>query len=107
MRDFNPSQGFKPPERYLDNDWPEHEQYWRANWRSRPYAAGDLDFEFYRPAYQYGHQSAQTHRGRMWEDVREELRSGWDRYEHRGNTAWERIEQAVQDGWRRVAETKR
>jgi len=104
MRDFNPSQGFSPPKEYLDNDWIEHEKYWQENWRTRPYAAADRDFDYYRPAYRYGYDAGRLHRNKNWEDVQTELRAGWDTYQYRGKTAWESVEQAVEDGWRRAAE---
>ena len=103
MRDFNPSQGFRPPQEYLDNDWTTEERYWQENWRTRPYAAADLDFDYYKPAYRYGFEASRLHRGKTWEDIKTELRAGWDTYQYRGKTAWENIEEAVQDGWRRAA----
>jgi hypothetical protein len=104
MRDFNPSQGFSPPKEYLDNEWSEHEKYWQENWHTRPYVSADLGFDYYKPAYRYGYDAHRIHRDKKYEDVRTELRAGWDTYQYRGKTAWESIEQAVQDGWRRAAE---
>jgi len=103
FRDFNPTQGFRPPKEYLEQDWPSEETQWRERWRSRPYVSADLGFEYYRPAYRYGYESAHRHRGSRWEEVESDLRSGWERYEHRGQTAWESVKEAVRDAWNRVA----
>src|SRR5690349_20016673 len=65
----------------LGSDWLTEEQYWRTNWTNRPYATADRGFDYYRPAYQYGYESAKRYRGRDWYDVDSDLRSGWDRVE--------------------------
>jgi hypothetical protein len=100
--DVNPSQGFRPPEDHLKNEWKAEETYWRDTWQSRPYSSADLGFDFYRPAYRYGFESARANVGRQWDEIERELREGWERYEHRSRGAWENIKEAVRDGWNRV-----
>lgn len=99
-RDTNPSQGFKATERQLD--WASEEKHWRQSFSGRPYVQADRGFEYYGPGYRYGFESANRYRGRDWNDVEPELRSGWDRYEYRGQSTWENIKDAVRDGWDRV-----
>jgi hypothetical protein len=100
-RDANPTQGFGATGNQLD--WNFESAYWRQNWNSRPYAAADRGYGYYEPGYRYGVESARQYRGRDWNDVEPELRSGWDRYEHRGNSTWDNIKDAVRDAWDRVA----
>lgn len=100
--DANPTQGFKATDEQLGEDWATEEAYWRDTWQSRPYSSADLGYDYYRPAYRYGFDSARTTRGRQWSDVESELRAGWERYEDRGQTVWESIKEAVRDGWNRV-----
>ena len=83
-------------------DWKTQEDYWRANYSNRPYVGANKDFDYWRPGYRYGYDSATTHRGRNWNDIENDLRAGWNRYEHRGKAAWEQIKDAVRDGWNRV-----
>lgn len=85
-------------------DWTSEERYWRDNYSSRPYAKADRDFDFYSPGYRYGHESANRYRGREWNDVESDLRSGWDRSEHRGanQSTWEDIKDSVKDAWNRA-----
>ena len=83
-------------------DWSGEESYWRSNFSSRPYARADRGFDYYSPAYRYGYESANQYRGRQWNDVETDLRSGWDRYEHRGQSTWENVKDAVKDAWHRV-----
>ena len=98
--DANPTQGFKATDQQLD--WGVEDTYWKDNWRSRPYVSADRDYDYYRPAYRYGYESAARYRGRTWEDAEADLRTGWDRYEHRGDSAWENVKEAVRDAWIRV-----
>jgi hypothetical protein len=83
-------------------DWKTEEDYWRTNYSNRPYVAANKDFEYWRPGYRYGYDSAMKYQGRNWNDIENDLRTGWDRYEHRGKAAWEQIKNAVRDGWNRV-----
>jgi hypothetical protein len=84
------------------SDWSPEEQYWRDNFASRPYAHADRGFDYYRPGYRYGFESAQRFHGKQWNDVESDLRSGWDRYEHRAQSTWENVKDAVRDAWNRV-----
>src|SRR5687768_512600 len=83
-------------------DWKTEEDYWRSNYSNRPYVGANKDFDYWRPGYRYGYESATKHQGRNWNDVENDLRTGWNRYEHRGKAAWEQIKDAVRDGWNRV-----
>ncbi len=98
--DVNPTQGFRAT---LDQlNWENEAAYWRDNWRTRPYAQADRGFDHYSPGYRYEVESASKHRGREWDDVEPHLRSGWDKYEHRGERTWEHMKDAVRDAWDRV-----
>ena len=40
--------------------------YWRDNYKTRPYATSGASYEQFRPAYQYGWESAGRYRGRKF-----------------------------------------
>ena len=82
-------------------DWVEEDEYWRTNYRNRPYAATD-DYATWQPAYRYGYESARKYQNQKWEDAEKDLRSRWASYEHRGTSTWERVKDAVRDAWNRV-----
>ena len=84
--------------------WETEDNYWFENFTSRPYAMGPDFYDRFRPAYRYGFESAQHHMGRSWEDAEEDLRKGWDSYEHRSQntSSWDGIKEAVRDAWNRV-----
>ena len=83
-------------------DWTTEDEYWRSNFSSRPYVGEDRKYERWQPGYRYGAESAQRYQGKNWNDVESNLRSDWDRYEHRGNSTWEQMKDAVRDGWDRM-----
>jgi hypothetical protein len=93
-------------EHMTDNrTWDQEDQWWKQNFGSRPYAAG-FTYDAFRPAYQYGFESGRHNMGRTWNDVESDLRTGWDKYEHRGagatGSTWEHVKDAVRDAWHRV-----
>jgi hypothetical protein len=89
--------------------WETEDNYWFENFTSRPYALGPDYYERFRPGYRYGFESARSHMGRRWEDAESDLRSGWERYEHRGEngSTWDEIKEAVRDAWDRVVGASR
>jgi hypothetical protein len=83
--------------------WDDEDDYWRANYRTRPYASvAEYEYDYFRPAYQYGYDGASRNQGRSWSDVEPELARGWDGYEHRGDSTWEQMKDAVRDAWDRL-----
>ena len=83
-------------------DWTTEETYWRTNYSNRPYVTANRDFDYWRPGYRYGYESALRNQGRQWNEVESDLRTGWERFEHRSQATWEQIKDAVRDGWDRV-----
>ena len=67
-----------------------------------------IDDRYWKPAYRYGYDSAARHHGRRWDEVENDLRGGWDTYEHRGSArgTWEQVKDAVRDGWDRLVGNK-
>ena len=87
-----------------DTSWDQEDTYWRGNYQDRPYVGSNRNYDSWRPAYRYGWESANRYSGKNWNDVETDLRSGWDRYEHRGDarTTWGQVKDAVRDGWDRM-----
>ena len=85
-------------------DWGTEDAYWRENFGARPYATADRGYEYYRPAYEYGVESARTFRSRNWEEAEPELRHGWEfsNKDKPGSSKWEDVKHAVRDAWDRV-----
>ena len=85
-------------------DWTTEDEYWRSNYATRPYVGSNRDYSNWQPAYRYGFDAANQHKGRHWNDVENDLKAGWDKYPHRGAArgTWEEIKAAVRDGWDRL-----
>lgn len=84
-------------------DWDTEDTFWRGNYSSRPYASSDRNYDFYRPAYRYGYQSASTtYKGRRWEEVENDLERGWDKAKGESKGIWADVKNAARDAWDRV-----
>src|SRR5918912_292673 len=96
----------------INSVWLTEEEYWRSNYGARPYASADRGFEFYRPAYRYGVESARRYQGKQWNEVEPELERGWETFkgggwadfkgEAKSESTWESVKEAVRDAWDRV-----
>jgi len=76
--------------------------YWQKSHAGRSYAAPGSIYEEYEPAYRYGWESHDRHKGRRWDDVESDLRSGWEKAEGaKDNTrlGWDKARDAARDAW--------
>ena len=78
------------------------DQYWRENYRSRPYVHAGEDYDAYAPAYRYGWESYEKNRGRKFEEIEADLRGGWERSGGNARMAWDRAKNAARDAWHHV-----
>jgi hypothetical protein len=63
------------------------------------YGTSRMPYNWYEPAYRYGHEmaTADRYRGREWEMARAELQAEWEERGEEG--AWEDVEEAVRHAW--------
>ena len=80
----------------------EHD-YWRENFRSRPYVESQYTYDEYGPAYQYGWESQRRYGGQNFEDVETALSRDWDRAKGKSQLRWEQARGATRDAWDRVS----
>jgi hypothetical protein len=85
-----------------DIDWETEDAHWRDEYASRPYAQADRSWEYYRPAYHYGAESAHRWRDRDWNAAESDLRTGWDKARGASESTWDEVKHAVRDAWDRV-----
>lgn len=77
--------------------------YWRDNYKTRPYYLSDATYdEDYAPAYRYGWESRSRYAGRKFDDVENDLASGWDKAKVKSRLGWEKAKAATRDAWDRV-----
>jgi hypothetical protein len=78
------------------------DEYWRNNYKTRPYVMSGTSYDEYAPAYRYGWESRNHHAGKRFEDVESDLRSGWESTKGKTKLEWDRARSAVRDAWDRV-----
>ena len=73
----------------------------RNDWQKN-YASQGGDYEAYAPSYDYGYQYGNDprYKGRSWDQVEAELRSGYER--DNPGSSWEKVKQSVRYGWDKV-----
>jgi hypothetical protein len=86
----------------FSGDWNLDQQWWRDNFRNRPYVTADRRFEDYEPGYRFGYDVANRYRGKNWIDVEPKLRADFDKFEYRGQSTWENMKDAIHDAWDRI-----
>lgn len=64
------------------------------------YTGSGLQYDRFRPAYQYGYTYGGRYRGRTWADVEAEARRDWER--QYSDSPWERFKDAVRAGFERA-----
>jgi len=86
----------------FSGDWNLDQAWWRENFRDRPYVVADRDFDYYEPGYRFGYEAANRYRGKRFDDVESDLRTDYDRFEHRGKSTWQNMKDAVHDAFDKV-----
>lgn len=76
--------------------------YWRENYPNRPYYNPEIDYEKYRPAYQYGWESRQRYPDRDWQEIEADLAREWERDRDDYAMKWEDAAPAARDAWQRI-----
>ena len=84
-------------------NWGDQDSYWRDNYGERPYAQADRAYEYYQPAYKYGHEAAFTYGGRAWDtEIDHDLERGWEQARGDSNCSWAEVKDAVRDAYDRT-----
>lgn len=80
------------------------ENFWRTQYRSRPYVTYGGRVDDYLPAYRYGIDASLQFPGRSFSDMEETLSRNWNRARGKSSLKWTKARLAVQDSWTRMAE---
>jgi hypothetical protein len=85
----------------------EEEEYWKTEYRNRPYYRAEREWEFYQPAYRYGWESAgrPEYRGRTFEEIEPELSERWNlqrRSDAPHPSEWTDVRDVSRDAYERV-----
>lgn len=80
------------------------DEYWRTEHRNRPYVNRDRSYEYYRPAYRFGWETATKPQyiGRHFEDIEPELEREWPTYRGSHDADWREVREATRDSYSRI-----
>lgn len=80
------------------------ENFWRTQYRSRPYVTYGGRVDDYLPAYRYGIDASLQFPDRSFSDMEQTLSSNWNRARGTSSLKWTKARLAVQDSWARMGE---
>jgi len=80
--------------------------YWRENFRRRPYYQAEKEFSDYEPAYRYGWERAglSEYRNRGFEEIELDLRRHWESSETR--PSWDEAREPARDAYERASASR-
>jgi hypothetical protein len=83
-------------------DWGAQDAHWRDAYGTRPYTQADRAYEYYQPAYKYGHEAAFLYGSRAWDtEIEHDLERGWDQARGESTCTWIEVREAVRDAYER------
>lgn len=83
--------------RMLDSS--DYNRHFADDFKNSRFFRSGSEWQDYEPAYQYGYESFDRHRGRRFEEVESELAQAWNTTRRGSKLAWEEAKEAVRDGW--------
>jgi hypothetical protein len=78
------------------------EDFWRTQYRSRPYVTYGGKVDDYLPAYRYGIDAVLQFPDRTFADLLETLERNWPRARGRSSLKWPKARLAAEDSWNRM-----
>lgn len=77
-------------------------EYWRNEYKSRPYYSDDYTFEDYEPAYRAGVESYSSGSSESWAETEADARARWEMQNQHPDLRWNDARRAAQDAYHRV-----
>jgi len=79
------------------------DDYWRENFKTRPYAQHGRDYAEFEPAYRHGREARGRYAGRRFDEVEPDLRRDWESSNAAGSgLTWDQARDASRDAWDRA-----
>lgn len=76
--------------------------YWSDHYSASSYGSDGTPYTEYAPAYRYGSETQSRYAGRRFEDVEDQLESGWEGARGASRLGWSQARSAARDAWHRV-----
>lgn len=77
-------------------------EFWRKEYRTRPYYSEDYSFEDYEPAYRAGVESRDDSATGTWLDAEPRIHESWEKRNRQPKLTWKQAKHAAQDAYNRV-----
>ena len=77
-------------------------EYWRKEYRQRPYYSEDYSFEDYEPAYRAGFEPSVSGSADTWQNAEPEIHASWEKRNRQPKLTWKQAKHAAQDAYNRV-----
>lgn len=81
------------------------DNYWRQNYRDRPYANLNATYDEYGPAYRFGVDAFGQYPQRSFAEAEADLSRDWDRARGTSSLDWDRAKHATRDAWDRLSDS--
>ena len=80
------------------------EEYWRSEFKNRPYYAKGKQYEHYHPHYRFGWESSakEKFQDRDFEEVEPDLKHTWQKFNEDPLLKWEDVREVVRDAYDRI-----
>jgi hypothetical protein len=80
-------------------DSADYNRHFADSFKDSSFFRPGSEWQDYEPAYQYGYQSFDRHRGRRFEEVEPELAQAWNTTRRGSKLGWAEAREAVREGW--------
>ena len=80
----------------------EFDDYWRKEYKNKPYYNANRKWDDYAPAYGLGYYARDRYRGNSFEDLDDKLEAAWEKAKGKSRLAWNEARDATRDGWHHV-----
>lgn len=80
------------------------EQYWENNYKSRPYATDNFDFESFRPAYRAGIEGYAKSPEQSFESLEPSIKNNWNISKGNSQLEWDQAREAARDAFGRLSD---
>lgn len=74
----------------------------QSSYQNASYYKPGQTWDDYEPAYAYGHDRRGALRDRRWEEVENDLETGWEKAKANSRLVWADAKEAVREGWHKL-----
>ena len=81
------------------------DHWWRDNYGELEELEHDRGYDYYRPAFRYGWEASDRHRGKGWGEVESDLEREWQTRHGGSGAKWAEAKRAIRHAFERAQDT--